>query len=115
MIRRPPRSTLFPYTTLFRSVAGGGEVADMVEGEVACGVAQPHAAAAGMEGRRDPEFPAFPPDLVVVIVAVEAELVIMPGEAGDFGVHALGPRQWPPDPAAEHPDLPAGLPRVELA
>src|SRR5258708_28052477 len=23
MIRRPPRSTLFPYTTLFRSVAGG--------------------------------------------------------------------------------------------
>src|SRR3712207_7251465 len=23
MIRRPPRSTLFPYTTLFRSVRGG--------------------------------------------------------------------------------------------
>src|SRR2546422_10708668 len=23
MIRRPPRSTLFPYTTLFRSVCGG--------------------------------------------------------------------------------------------
>src|SRR3712207_8974779 len=23
MIRRPPRSTLFPYTTLFRSTAGG--------------------------------------------------------------------------------------------
>src|SRR3712207_7325672 len=30
MIRRPPRSTLFPYTTLFRSAGGGrlgGEVA----------------------------------------------------------------------------------------
>src|SRR3712207_8940215 len=27
MIRRPPRSTLFPYTTLFRS----GQVADAVE------------------------------------------------------------------------------------
>src|SRR3712207_8589574 len=27
MIRRPPRSTLFPYTTLFRSVLGGGEEA----------------------------------------------------------------------------------------
>src|SRR2546430_6694053 len=30
MIRRPPRSTLFPYTTLFRSadlVFGGGELA----------------------------------------------------------------------------------------
>src|SRR3712207_8914354 len=25
MIRRPPRSTLFPYTTLFRSVAHPGE------------------------------------------------------------------------------------------
>src|SRR3712207_8469126 len=25
MIRRPPRSTLFPYTTLFRSTRGGGE------------------------------------------------------------------------------------------
>src|SRR3712207_8598404 len=24
MIRRPPRSTLFPYTTLFRSEDGGG-------------------------------------------------------------------------------------------
>src|SRR5690349_23101022 len=24
MIRRPPRSTLFPYTTLFRSLDGGG-------------------------------------------------------------------------------------------
>src|SRR5256885_11218178 len=24
MIRRPPRSTLFPYTTLFRSGVGGG-------------------------------------------------------------------------------------------
>src|SRR2546423_8955568 len=25
MIRRPPRSTLFPYTTLFRSLATGGD------------------------------------------------------------------------------------------
>src|SRR2546422_5367907 len=25
MIRRPPRSTLFPYTTLFRSYAGPGD------------------------------------------------------------------------------------------
>src|SRR5260370_36526098 len=27
MIRRPPRSTLFPYTTLFRSALGGDNVA----------------------------------------------------------------------------------------
>src|SRR3989442_7673691 len=28
MIRRPPRSTLFPYTTLFRSGRGGSTVGD---------------------------------------------------------------------------------------
>src|SRR2546426_7135991 len=28
MIRRPPRSTLFPYTTLFRSPAGQRQVGD---------------------------------------------------------------------------------------
>src|SRR5438045_5138391 len=28
LIRRPPRSTLFPYTTLFRSERGGGLVED---------------------------------------------------------------------------------------
>src|SRR5256884_154127 len=27
MIRRPPRSTLFPYTTLFRSIASGRQIA----------------------------------------------------------------------------------------
>src|SRR5258707_2896786 len=29
MIRRPPRSTLFPYTTLFRSRSAGGRVANI--------------------------------------------------------------------------------------
>src|SRR3712207_6980924 len=28
MIRRPPRSTLFPYTTLFRSTPGGVRLSD---------------------------------------------------------------------------------------
>src|SRR2546422_7055564 len=31
MIRRPPRSTLFPYTTLFRSVGSSGEIAPLRE------------------------------------------------------------------------------------
>src|SRR2546425_5652129 len=31
MIRRPPRSTLFPYTTLFRSVVAGGGVRAVLE------------------------------------------------------------------------------------
>src|SRR3712207_9321102 len=35
MIRRPPRSTLFPYTTLFRSVVAGGPpaVGDLLLGQ----------------------------------------------------------------------------------
>src|SRR3712207_8148265 len=39
MIRRPPRSTLFPYTTLFRSVLrGGGRVGEPLGVEQADGV-----------------------------------------------------------------------------
>src|SRR4051794_41757210 len=34
MIRRPPRSTLFPYTTLFRSHAHGAEELLRVPGDV---------------------------------------------------------------------------------
>src|SRR2546427_5624502 len=30
MIRRPPRSTLFPYTTLFRSICGNGTAVRVV-------------------------------------------------------------------------------------
>src|SRR3712207_8826678 len=33
MIRRPPRSTLFPYTTLFRSADGGRRLAEVVLSE----------------------------------------------------------------------------------
>src|SRR2546427_6287282 len=42
MIRRPPRSTLFPYTTLFRSRRGataGGADGDEQRGGVGCGPA----------------------------------------------------------------------------
>src|SRR5690554_6994052 len=35
MIRRPPRSTLFPYTTLFRShLICGGSTADQIENDL---------------------------------------------------------------------------------
>src|SRR3712207_8642642 len=37
MIRRPPTSTLFPYTTLFRSAAG-----DVLAGEEAVGAGADH-------------------------------------------------------------------------
>src|SRR3712207_7941037 len=57
MIRRPPRSTLFPYTTLFRSraapVRGGpqrhDDVADRHRGEA---VAQVHHVAAAYRSER---------------------------------------------------------------
>src|SRR3712207_7933726 len=49
MIRRPPRSTLFPYTTLFRSHALAGDVAPE-----AAGLPEQHAADLGRP-------PALPP------------------------------------------------------
>src|SRR3712207_7569323 len=48
MIRRPPRSTLFPYTTLFRSIAVldvGSRVVDALE---AAGGARPGADLSGL-------------------------------------------------------------------
>src|SRR2546427_6684679 len=42
MIRRPPRSTLFPYTTLFRSNSGGQETEER-KGD-ACGQGANYAA-----------------------------------------------------------------------
>src|SRR2546430_13202337 len=46
MIRRPPRSTLFPYTTLFRSLA-----------IVLAGVGQPEALGLGVVDLHRPELP----------------------------------------------------------
>src|SRR5437899_7818227 len=40
MRRRPPRSTLFPYTTLFRSPACEGECCDQTGGEAGGSEAQ---------------------------------------------------------------------------
>src|SRR3989442_14775479 len=36
MIRRPPRSTLFPYTTLFRSLSGGLRRRAMIAMALSC-------------------------------------------------------------------------------
>src|SRR5258708_35102561 len=51
MIRRPPRSTLFPYTTLFRSVYG---VAHVRGGGLARGLG-----VAGLDGQHDAVVLAF--------------------------------------------------------
>src|SRR2546422_6364397 len=57
MIRRPPRSTLFPYTTLFRSTAAGvvfphdvrGRSHDLAAAPVQCRITRP-----SPEGRLGP-------------------------------------------------------------
>src|SRR2546429_3627224 len=36
MIRRPPRSTLFPYTTLFRSIRKSGSRLSMTSDRISC-------------------------------------------------------------------------------
>src|SRR2546428_7552462 len=58
MIRRPPRSTLFPYTTLFRSLVGaaapygGGGAIPPAEGH---GEHRPAAGGAHVDGERSEE------------------------------------------------------------
>src|SRR2546425_5195387 len=51
MIRRPPRSTLFPYTTLFRSLAAG--IAPLLPWWIPAG--QPPGQFLSMIGRRSEE------------------------------------------------------------
>src|SRR5262249_44157994 len=64
-------------------VASVGEVADVVEREVRRAVALAVRAASGMEGRRDAELAALLPERVVVVLAVDAELIEALGIAGE--------------------------------
>src|SRR5262245_63834855 len=45
MIRRPPRSTLFPYTTLFRSVSNSPAPCAALRGSACAGATAPSVAA----------------------------------------------------------------------
>src|SRR2546427_3313188 len=56
MIRRPPRSTLFPYTTLFRSLEGAaslGQAGHDLPVEAPRRYAGPRAGLRGARGRND--------------------------------------------------------------
>src|SRR3989475_5781926 len=57
MIRRPPRSTLFPYTTLFRS---GREAADLAQGQRDLGVRRQSRMAAGEDQPQPIVFDTLP-------------------------------------------------------
>src|SRR5437867_10786507 len=50
MVRPPPKSTLFPYTTLFRSEANELETSALTVGDAKCSV-----------GENDPELKVVPP------------------------------------------------------
>src|SRR5256885_4756893 len=65
MIRRPPRSTLFPYTTLFRSD-------EQIEQPVVV-VVEPVGAEAGRRGGRGGEAGADTPVLEVAFAVVDVE------------------------------------------
>ena len=79
-------------------------MADMVVDEVRRRIAQPLAAGARMEGRRDAELDAFRPDRVVIVLAVDRQHVVMHGGvAGRLG------HERARHAAAEHADLRAEL------
>src|SRR3989454_10523477 len=77
MIRRPPRSTLFPYTTLFRSLRGGEH--DRWDLEVRCGFfgaarllmgVEDHGGGQFVRLRLWPDVPAWSPILTVGFAAL---------------------------------------------
>src|SRR2546425_11540679 len=85
MIRRPPRSTLFPYTTLFRSAAGRSHTCGLdAEGQAWCW---------GRLGRYGPLSPigAHPP--FASISAGDHKTCAVTSEGGVlcWGVFRIGP------------------------
>src|SRR5256885_16234009 len=107
MIRRPPRSTLFPYTTLFRSVAGPDGARSHPAIDTAAVDAWftkgEHAAAySGFEGATDEGGQR---------VGLGAWLRDRQGEPGDAGGIATGHRVRAPAPGAGSPGCapPRGL------
>src|SRR3712207_9509107 len=78
MIRRPPRSTLFPYTTLFRSqrlavVLGAAQALDERVRQRQVDELQEHQAAEQGRREREPDLLAALGHLVVALVGLEQD------------------------------------------
>src|SRR3712207_8741133 len=93
MIRRPPRSTLFPYTTLFRSLAAIGATTDHLRrlqrpapGE------DGQAAKEGLLGRR--EQVVAPGDGVAHRALASREVATAPGQRSEEHTSELQSRQY---------------------
>src|SRR5262249_39082363 len=91
------------------SVAGRGEVADVVVREVHRRVPEALPAGAGMEGRRDAELDALLPERIVVVRAVEPDRVVPEREASAIALTIGDRRHGPRHRAREHRDLGAEL------
>src|SRR2546430_5190842 len=61
MIRRPPRSTLFPYTTLFRSVPSSPQIGSSNPISAEPPVSRPHAQACVVQLFQNLRFADFTP------------------------------------------------------
>src|SRR3712207_9412003 len=114
MIRRPPRSTLFPYTTLFRSRRGrhhrgaGGrrrlELAAVRGGALRRRAAVPHRGlGAGLDrapslGARGPLDPAVPPLRLREDPVLRTRSYVRPSLRTGLGGDGAGTagRRWPP-------------------
>src|SRR2546430_16310730 len=105
MIRRPPRSTLFPYTTLFRSVPVGVPLAPLEAVDEPGG--DPDAAKHDRQRRREVLAVARPPDEQELVDRLELglprerERVVVrdgqkSGESLGSVVRAPAPRADPP-------------------
>src|SRR2546428_14156245 len=114
MIRRPPRSTLFPYTTLFRSGVGGA-VGRLRDAELErAALAAPH----------DPELDHFPhfrvrrQALEVMVVldrrAVECDDHVVLDEPGRRGGASPGDASDPRAARVPHPERLRQLRRQRL-
>src|SRR5438094_5468989 len=98
MIRRPPRSTLFPYTTLFRSRSGSVPVLDLPARrprQLAAGQRRARGAVAGPELRR----PALAGVTRVAHLAAERAGSPAPPPRGAAGPATRGARDHRPVPA----------------
>src|SRR6266567_9180788 len=84
MIRRPPRSTLFPYTTLFRSHRPAADGAEERVAGRACAFGEPGAQGGGGAGgqRGDPVFSAL---AVAGDVGAGTEVDVAAGQGSEFG------------------------------
>src|SRR2546422_579146 len=104
MIRRPPRSTLFPYTTLFRSHIAAARVQIDVRLERAERAGEFHGPGYGTLKRQRREAAAQPVEHQRVRrdVGVDAERLAAGVETHVPGQHARGPRAVPVlEPARE--------------